>query len=156
MKLLTALSALQTALIAFLLLKMAGDSGPTTAPAATTVVQTAGNPFAPASAAASAGAASALDEARLRQIIREELAAHHAAEGETGRIAAAPIDPTEATRRKSAVAQQINYYRSIGKISEKQMADLELEISRLDPAGRKEMLSMLSRAINAQEIKTRL
>jgi hypothetical protein len=148
-KLLATLVALQCAGIAFLVYRALGD-----APAPATPV--------PALAAQAAAPASTPDEERLRQVIREELsaqlAAAPAAAGAT-RVAAAPVAPRDADRdrqQRERVASQIEHYRSVGRISDTEMMDLQGEIALLDPASRREMLGKLSRAMNAQEIQGRM
>ena len=148
-KLLAMLVALQCAGIAFLVYRALGD-----APAAAV--------FAPAVAAQAATPAATPDEARLRQIIREELsaqlAATPAAAGGT-RVALAPAAPRDARKdrlQRERVEQAIDHYRSVGAITDPQMAALQDDIAQLDPDSRREMLSKLSRAMNAQEITGRM
>ena len=105
-------------------------------------------------AQASPGAAAAFDDASLRRVIREELTAH-------ARAAAMPVsppvvrDPAQDRLHKDRVEQQLAQYKRIGAVSPRQMQDLQDQIARLDPAGRKEMLSKLTRALNAREIDGR-
>ena len=147
-KLLGMLVALQCAGIAFLVYRALGD-----VPAAAVL--------APASAAQSAAPAAAADEARLRQIIREELSAQLAATPAAGaaRVALAPGAPRDAQKdrlQRERVEQQIERYRSAGAITDAQMTALQDDIAQLDPDSRREMLSKLSRAMNAQEIQGRM
>ena len=92
------------------------------------------------------------DEERLRQIIREELAALGPAAA-SGARAAAPRDPARDRAQRERVAEQIDHYRSVGRISENEMAALQHDIAQLDPASRTEMLGALTRAMNAREIQ---
>lgn len=103
---------------------------------------------------------SSSDEARLRQIIREELRAHPAtganpdqrvAETTTSNIGTVP----ESRFQLDRVSQKIDYYSSIGHISEIEMGDLEVEIAKLDPAGRREMLRKLTQSLNSGAIEGR-
>jgi hypothetical protein len=116
-------------------------------------------PGAPAAALPSTApvvqAAALPDEERLRQIIREELtsqlaAAPAAAAGATP--AARTRDPEMVRAQRERVDEQIAHYRSVGKITEAQMNDLQRDMALLDPASRKEMLAKLMRAMNAGEI----
>lgn len=94
------------------------------------------------------------DEERLRQIIREELAALPApgAAG-TPAVAMAPRDAERDRAQREQVAAQITHFRSVGRISEAEMLDLQQDIAKLDPASRREMLATLMRAVNAREIQ---
>lgn len=148
MRVLGILVALQCAGIAFLVYRsVAGGATPAPGPVI---------PMAVAGAAAPAGPATAANpgEERLRQIIREELAALAASGGPDGRpaAAAAPRDPERDRARREQVAAQIAHYRSVGRISEPEMAALQHDIAQLDPASRTEMLGALTRAMNAREI----
>jgi hypothetical protein len=104
---------------------------------------------------------------QLRGMVREELA-----------IALQSVAPTEqsAKRLSSAPAQQtgdqhkaaeyayereiaqneIAYFVSRGSISESEMAGLQIQISKLDQAGRKEMLRELVKAMNSGDLEGRL
>ena len=105
------------------------------------------------------------DEARLRQIIREELryltaaireeAQESAQQGETAALA--PVEDAQAgLYQREFVDQQIEYYRSLGAISDSEMAALEVEIAKLNSSDRQPMLSKLIRAMNAGEIHGKL
>lgn len=101
---------------------------------------------------------SAMNEAQLRQIIREELASAMRNEGESrmNDVAARQRTPEENRYQREYVSQQIDYYASVGEISEQDMQELQRSIAELDNAGRKEMLSKLTRAMNTQQIKGQL
>lgn len=101
------------------------------------------------------------NEDQLRQIIREELTAQ--LEGRSGPVTnlqdlASPVDgnPEEAASRREAVAQQLEYYASIGSISDIEMEKLQMDIARLDPASRTEMLRELTRALNSGRLEGQL
>jgi hypothetical protein len=101
------------------------------------------------------------DEDRLRQIIREELAAQPGgAFGSANQVdaisASNPVDPAENQRQRELVTQQLNYFSSVGSISDMDMQKLQGEIAKLDNAGRKEMLGKLVRAMNSGELEGRL
>jgi hypothetical protein len=140
MRILGVLVALQCAGIAFLVYRSLAVQ-PT--PGAATSAMTSSIP-----AAASGGA---FDEERLRQVIREELAALPAP-GVPGAQPAIALAPRDRAQREQ-VAAQIAHYRSVGHISEAEMQGLQHDIAQLDPVARKEMLAALVRAMNAREIK---
>jgi hypothetical protein len=148
MKLLATLVALQCAGIGFLVYQALGDEPGAPPPAATAPVTADVRPM-------------PLDEARLRQVVREELAAltaTTAAAPGAARFAAAPA-PRDAEKdrlQRERVAEQIDRYRSVGAITDAQMNELQNDIAQLDPASRREMLGKLSRAMNAQEIQARM
>ncbi len=65
-------------------------------------------------------------------------------------------DPQARAMERDYVAQQIEYYRSVGQISDAEMVSLQSEIAELDSSGRKQMMSSLIKALNAGEIKGKL
>ncbi len=100
------------------------------------------------------------DEERLRQIIREELGAALGYGSGQGQYSApanasASIDPAELEYRREEVAQQLEYYASVGSISNTDMQKLQTEIARLDPAGRTEMLQKLTQELNSGRLDGR-
>jgi hypothetical protein len=103
---------------------------------------------------ATSGAGSCLDEAELRRVIREELAAAAAArvpeQGAPAPASAAgsPAPPASADRVES-VNRQVDEYIRAGVISESEMARLQSDIARLDPTARRAALEKLVRAMNA-------
>jgi hypothetical protein len=143
MRVLVILVALQCAGTAFLLWRSLATG------AAPTVAQSAPMPAPAASAWPPVPSGPTSDE-RLRQIIREELAQL----GSGG--AAVPATPRDAEAdraQREQVAGQIAHYRSVGRITEAQMFALQRDIARLDPAGRRDMMAELTRAMNAREIQ---
>jgi len=101
------------------------------------------------------------DEDRLRQIIREELAAQpgggFAPTNQANVVAASnPTDPAENQRRRELVTQQLEYFSSVGSISNTDMQILQGEIAKLDNAGRKEMLGRITQALNSGQLEGRL
>ncbi|MGH8441988.1 MAG: hypothetical protein ACRETF_03685, partial [Nevskiaceae bacterium] len=64
--------------------------------------------------------------------------------------------PERDRQRREQVAAQIERYRGAGAISPTEMTELEGQIALLDPASRREMLSRLARAMNANEIQGRM
>lgn len=101
------------------------------------------------------------DEDRLRQIIREELAAQPGlpirseAPGDSV-IAAGPRNPDEIEQQRKQVFQQLEYFTSFGRISEMEMQKLQSDIAKLDAAGRSEAMKELTRALNSGRLEGRL
>ena len=103
-----------------------------------------------------------LAEHRLRQIIQEELRSHLAdmelngsqqeAQLPTGR----EVDGAVVAAQRDFVLEQLDYYSSIGSISSAEMAQLQMEIAKLDGRGRTEMMSRLNRALNSGALKGNL
>lgn len=102
-----------------------------------------------------------LQEDRLRQIIREELAQQVRAISNSQDLnkdvaSATPADSAEYEKRFNDVAQKIEYFESAGVISDSEMYQLQSEIARLDKQGRQEMFGRLVRALNTGDIDGRL
>jgi len=102
-----------------------------------------------------------LNEARMRLIVREELAAQLAIlpgadVQKPAIIAADPIDQAEYQYQFESVTQKLGIYESIGSISDSDMQALQSEIMMLNEADRVEALSRLVRAMNAGTLKGRL
>ncbi len=101
------------------------------------------------------------DEDRLRQIIREELAAQLDRRSGPDKqmdpvIASSSTDNAENQYQREQVAQQLEYHTSVGSISDMDMQKLQIEIAKLDEASRKEMLRKLTRALNSGRLEGRL
>lgn len=159
MKTLIALNVLQTIGIVVLIVLMIGRE-PTTAshPRASNQTATQPIPF----ASSSTGEADLLaDEARLRGIVREELAQHPQTQPPRGNeppatAASQPRNAAVDLNRQASITQQIAAYQAAGSISDEQMQELHVEIAQLDETSRKQMMSKLIRAMNAGDIKGRL
>jgi len=102
-----------------------------------------------------------LDEDLLRQIIREELAAQP--DQRSGPVSQmdvvfkpAPEDEANNQYQRDLVTQQLEYHTSIGTISNADMQKLQGEIAKLDAAGRTEMLSKLTGALNSGKLEGQL
>ena len=100
-------------------------------------------------------------EDRMRQIIREELHAELRHVSMAGQqpdpsVVTVPADAAEMASRRELVSEQINYFLSIGRISDAEMQDLQLNIAKLDAAGRTAALGELSRAVNSGRLEGRL
>ena len=101
------------------------------------------------------------DEGRLREIIREEFAL---ALEELGAVAsrtdASPAQPLQSgpayERRREAVAQSVDYYVSVGHITEQEMSRLQLDIAQLNPDDRRAMFGAIVRAMNHGQLDGRL
>lgn len=102
-----------------------------------------------------------LSEAELRRIVREELAAYPAAITAAG----TPDNPAGDTWRPGAppgskeferIDQQVDEYIRVGAISDGEMAALQEELGRLDPAARRQLLGKIVRAMNSGKLKGNL
>ena len=99
-----------------------------------------------------------LDERKLRKIVREELRA------QLGELAISvpqnnndtvpeTVSTAEYQFRLDTVSQNLDYYIEQGLISDAEMARLQTEIARLDAKGRRQMLSLLTQALNSGELE---
>jgi hypothetical protein len=100
-----------------------------------------------------------LDEAELRRVIREELVAAAAAsvpaQGSPASAAGSPA-PTASADQVEFVNQQVDEYIRAGLISDSEMARLQSDIAKLDPAARRAALQKLVRALNTGALDGRL
>jgi len=101
------------------------------------------------------------NEDRLRQIIREELVAHFGVQpGQASQtdlsVAPSKADRADIEHQRELVTQQLEYYSSVGRISDSEMQKLQKDIAKLDATGRTEALRELSRAINSGRLEGRL
>ena len=101
------------------------------------------------------------NEDRLRQIIRDELSAQldgiFATDKQSDAVIAAELpDSAENQYQRDLVVEQLQYHTSVGSISEADMSRLQMEIAKLDDSGRKEMLQMLTQALNSGDLEGRL
>jgi hypothetical protein len=100
-------------------------------------------------------------EERLRQIIREELSTQLAnlPRRDQPRNAAVVTNSTseaEMESQRELVSHQLEYYSSVGRITNLEMQQLQTEIAKLDAASRKEMFSQLTRELNSGRLDGRL
>lgn len=101
------------------------------------------------------------DEAQLRLVIREELAA---AAGSPGSVPGShpagagpgPTDPGDAQARVELVNRKVDDYIRAGTISDSEMALLQSEIATLDPAARTAAMQKLVRSMNSGALDGRL
>lgn len=147
MRTLVALAVIQTAILVFLAAKIVGmDRTPV---AATAAAATSPAPI------AVHRTVQPLTAGQVRSIVAEELEKHAsiaAGPAEAQPVARSAAAATEYGHQVDAVTRQIDYYRSIGNISELQMVALQTEIGRLDKGDRQKMLNQLVKAISAGEI----
>lgn len=121
----------------------------------------ASGPFAKSVASSNAAIAHYPDEDRLRKIIREELSAQLdllqvSNQHIDKNVAPDSINEPERDNRREQVFQKLEYYSSVGSISDMEMQQLQTDIAKLDAVSRKEVLSQLSRALNSGQLEGRL
>ena len=109
----------------------------------------------------STGSGTVISEDRLRQIIREELVDQFEnqslSQPQPSRFAEpAPVDPVEMEARREQISQQLEYYVSVGRISDAEMQKLQIDMAKLDAKGRTEMLRELTRALNSGRLEGQL
>jgi len=102
-----------------------------------------------------------LDETEMRRVIREELAAAAAANVDArGTPASVPADlppaPVASPAQVALVTRQLDGYLQAGVISDSEMARLQSEIGKLDPAARRAAMQRLVRALNSGALDGRL
>ena len=101
-----------------------------------------------------------LSEKRLRQIVREEVRSQFKEFGASltqpaNTEESEPVSAAEYQYRLEAAMQHLDYYIGEKEISEMDMANLQGEIARLDDEGRRQMLSLLTQALNSGELEGR-
>jgi hypothetical protein len=104
-----------------------------------------------------AGAAT-VDAESIRQIVRSELfefAAQLSGPATGPEADASDIDPLERDARLSEVRDRMAFYLSVGQISEREIDQIQRNISTLDLASQRAVLSELFREINAGNVKLR-
>jgi len=102
----------------------------------------------------------------FRQIIREEIAAfedrlpvqsdRHIATGQTDNKTdnrSSAYSAADSLYLKASMHQDLDTYLGRGKIEPAEMANLQLQIARLPDEDRREMLTRLTKAMNAGELK---
>ena len=103
-----------------------------------------------------------ITEHRLRQIIQEELQSHirkidlDSVQEETELPSGHDVDGAVMASRRDFVLGKLDFYSSVGAISSAEMAQLHMEIAKLDDSGRTEMMSRLNRALNSGALKGNL
>lgn len=154
----TALLVIQLAVLTVLLWKVVLLES--AAPAAIEQLQQTSNAVLPVTAEKQAITV-AFPEQRLREIVREELAAQleHAATSNTAAIAEPPVEPIDDADyeiRRQMVAQSLEYFIEVGQISGVEMANLQTQIARLRDEDRRVMLGQLGRLLDTGKIDGRL
>ncbi len=101
-----------------------------------------------------------LSEKRLRLIVREEVRSQLKEFGASLTQPAntekpEPVSAAEYQYRLEAAIQHLDYYIGEKEISNIDMANLQGEIARLDNEGRRQMLSLLTQALNSGELEGR-
>jgi hypothetical protein len=102
-----------------------------------------------------------IDEALLREVIREELGSHRPNDLESRYAAEAPSLPDpqmdlEYQRRSLIVDERLTYFGQVGQITPAEMGSLQADIAQLRPEEREAMFKRLVRALNSGAIKGRL
>lgn len=162
MKTLIAIGTIQLVAIFWLYAKIADFDDRLAHAAATTQAPTLAHITKPAAMSdMPAGTATVIDEDRLRRIIREELVVQLGNQPSSPPTAAhsaavTSADPVEMEARRKQLSQQLEYYVSVGSISDAEMQRLQIDIARLDAAGRTEMLRELTRALNSGRLEGQL
>ena len=101
-------------------------------------------------------------EGRMYQIIQEELQSHlgqmdlNGSQEEAQIPAGREADGAVAAAQRDFVLGKLDYYSSVGSISSAEMAQLQMEIAKLDESGRTEMMSRLNRPLNSGALKGNL
>jgi hypothetical protein len=98
-----------------------------------------------------------LDEQKLRKIVREELRAQLdelaiSAPRNSNETVIETVSAADYQYRLEEVSQNLDYYLEQGQISDTDMIRLQTEIAQLDAKGRKQMLSLLTQALNSGEL----
>lgn len=171
MRILTIIVLIQSAMVAWLLVRLdAVDGKLSRLSAATAPPAHSAAPDQPAKTSNRASAdgqpgAPSLSPERLRAIIRQELgdmlselsstqsavpASPEANPSTSGRLAAAGD-----TQRMETVAHDIDYYISVGYISDGEMSRLQSDIARLPDPERRRMLAKLVGALNSGQLEGR-
>ena len=102
--------------------------------------------------------AATVDAESIRQIVRSELLefAAQLPGPTTGQEAdASDIDPLERDACLSEARDRMAFYLSVGEISDREIDEFQRDISTLDLASQRAMLSELFREINAGNVRVR-
>jgi hypothetical protein len=169
MRILAVLVALQTAAIAALLMKIDALEDSVTAislaQSSDLIIEAAGE-----RTVENPSTAVQLDthliQSELRGIVRDELAAAHAAYFPAQYPQRERAEPEsehgggekarEYQQQLEIVSGDIDYYVSEGSISEAEMAALQIQLAKLDLSGRKQMMRKLLDALNSGDLAGRL
>lgn len=169
MRVLVVLVALQTAAIAALLMKIDALEDSVTAIAlsqSSNLMIEAADERTVETPSAVVQLDSHLVQSKLRVIVRDELAAAHAAYFPAQYPQRDRAEPEsehdggekarEDQQQLEIVSGDIDYYVSQGSISEAEMAALQIQLAKLDLSGRKQMMRKLLGALNSGALAGRL
>lgn len=166
MKFLTVLSVLQIAVITALLLKVyALDKNLTALMLAQSGAVDTGLVDLPV-ASSNTVANQAAEQAQLRTILREEIAAAllsfspKAVSQQSSVVASAASGGDQKTEdyqnELEVLEAELDYYITRGAISDREMSALQMQMARLDQSGRKQIMRKLVRSLNSGELSGRL
>lgn len=160
MKTLVALVVLQTAILILLLIRLNDLDGETAAVQRTEPEMVYVQPSS-AQQPTPVTVTGYTDEDRLREIIREELLLVledvRALAGNADASADRPLQSGLGyERQRDAVAQSVDYYVSVGRITEREMSQLQMDIAQLNPDDRRAMMGAIVRAMNNGKLDGRL
>jgi hypothetical protein len=99
-----------------------------------------------------------VDAESIRQIVRSELlefAAQFSGPTTDLEAAASDIDPVERDARLSEARERLAFYRAVGEISNRELDEFQRNISTLDLASQRAILSELFGEVNAGNVKVR-
>ena len=101
-----------------------------------------------------------ISEEQLRRIVSEDVSSQLKSFGASLTQAESndesePVSAAEYQYRLEAAIQQLDYYMAAGQISESDMAGLQSEIAGLDDEGRRQMLGLLTQALNSGKLEGR-
>jgi hypothetical protein len=164
MKFLTGLAIAQFVLIGLLFARVVAiestlEAAPQSTPGASTSTRTATTTRIRPRDEGQALTLTSLDEAQMRAIIREELAAARLSVAAETQGVAAPLDPQQEIEfdyRLEEVTRNIDFYAQTGQINRQEMERLQAQIARLRPADREAMFNRLVRELNSGAIDGRL
>jgi len=156
MKTIITLSILQLLAILFLLAEIVGVDEKTVESAEKSPVEV--QPHTLTAVKATRGNTGGFDESLLRRVVREELRAQldrtpsvqvHSSGGQTSDT----VSEAEYQYRLDASLQNLDYYIEQGEISDAEMAELQAGMAALNQEGRRQMLSLISKALSSGELK---
>ena len=102
--------------------------------------------------------AATVDAEAIRQIVRSELfefAAQLSGAATAPEADASDIDPLERDAQRSEARERMAIYLAVGEMSDREFVEFQRDISTLDVASQRAMLSELFREINAGNVKVR-
>jgi hypothetical protein len=106
----------------------------------------------------SVASAATVDAESIRQIVRSELlefAAQFPGPATGQEDDASNADPLERDAQRSEARERMAYYLAVGEMSDREIDEFQRDISTLDVASQRAMLSELFREINTGNVKVR-